>query len=108
MRPVLSRLTLFALITFATACAARQPAAPGASTDRDLITRQQILEHRFNNAYEAVESLHSNWLQTKGTDSFRSPSQVWVYLDDTKLGGIETLREIASATIGSIRHYDGI
>ena len=67
-----------------------------------------MLEHRFNNALEAVEALRSNWLQVKGTDSFSSPSQIWVYMDDTKLGGVESLRAIGVAPIVFIRHFDGV
>ena len=76
--------------------------------DRDLITREQIREHRFANAFEAVESLRANWLITRGTDSFSAPSEVRVYLDNTRLGGIASLRSIDPTTIAYIRHFDGI
>ena len=107
MGSAVGRFAVLALLVFAPACAGRRPANRPAQ-DRNLITREQIVEHRFNNAYEAVEALHSNWLSTRGTDSFQNPGQVWVYLDNTKLGGVETLRQIGSASIGSIRYYDGI
>jgi hypothetical protein len=98
----------FALLIFLLA----GPACPSNRTgttpapDRNVITREQIMERRFNNAYEAVEALHASWLSTRGTDSFSNPGQVWVYLDNMKLGGVERLREIATSTIASIRYFD--
>jgi hypothetical protein len=106
MYAAIGRLAVFLLFLAAPACTARPSTKP--APDRNLITREQITEHRFNTAYEAVEALHANWLSTRGTDSFQSPGQVWVYLDNTKLGGVERLREIGASTIGSIRYYDGI
>ncbi|MGH7463012.1 MAG: hypothetical protein ACREMA_18555 [Longimicrobiales bacterium] len=31
-----------------------------------------------------------------------------VYIDDTRLGGVETLRSISTASISYIRYYDGV
>jgi hypothetical protein len=107
MRPAARRFALLVLILLTPACASRRSGnTPG--PDRNLITREQIQQHRFNNAYEAVQALHANWLSTRGTDSFQNPGEVLVYLDNMRLGGVEKLREIGSATIGSIRYYDGI
>ena len=77
-------------------------------TDRNLITKEQIADSRFQTAYDAVEALHSNWLQTRGTDSFQTPSQVKVLLDNTELGGTSTLRDITTRSVSWIRFYDGL
>jgi hypothetical protein len=109
MRPHLGRsIGLALLVVTAVACASKGSANASPKADRNEITQAQILEHHFVNAYEAVQALHSNWLQTRGTDSFNSPGQVWVYLDETKLGGVETLRSIAPAAVAFIRHFDGL
>jgi hypothetical protein len=111
MRSALGRpaALLFAAICAAcVACAGSRAAGDGSRTNREIITSEQILEYRFANAYEAVQALRSNWLQTKGVDSFRNPGQVRVYVDDTFLGGVETLRTIAVSTIYVIRHLDGV
>jgi hypothetical protein len=73
-----------------------------------MLTREQLAEHRFTTAYEAVAALRSNWLETRGVDSFRTPSQVLVYMDNVRLGGVETLRGVAISAITYIQHYDGI
>src|SRR6187397_489223 len=94
-------------LLFAPACASSNTAGR-AATDHTVITREQIREHNFTNAYDAVASLHSNWLQKRGTDSFLTPGEILVYFDETKLGGIETLRSVASSSFVFIRFYDGI
>ena len=81
---------------------------PKPGSDRNLITKEQIADSRFQTAYEAVEALHSNWLQTRGADSFQNPSEVKVLLDNTELGGTSSLRDITTRTVSWIRFYDGL
>ena len=76
--------------------------------DHSLITREQIDQHKFNSAFDAVQSLHSNWLQPRGTDSFNTPSIVLVYYDNVRMGGVETLRAIHARTVDHIRHHNGV
>lgn len=76
--------------------------------DHGMLTKEQIAENHFNTAYDAVEALRSNWLRARGTDSFQTPSEVLVYLDNTRLGGTDTLREIAANTIYYMRFFDGV
>ncbi len=91
------------------ACAAGSSSrAPAQRVDLTVITQEQLREHQFRNAFEAVATLRSNWLQTRGTDSFTNPTQVVVYYDDVRLGGIETLRNLGTASIAYIRYYDGL
>ena len=73
----------------------------------DYLSGQQMLEGNFHNVYEAVAALRGNWLIVHGTDSFQSPSQVWVYHDQTKLGGVETLKTVLVQDIAYVRHYNG-
>lgn len=110
MRIAISSLRAIALSAMLLSVACHGTARSGDSprTDLSVITAAQLRDNRFTDAYSAVESLRSNWLATRGTDSFNTPTPVWVYLDNVKLGGIESLRSIPSNTITFIRHYDGI
>ncbi|HEV8446060.1 MAG TPA: hypothetical protein VGQ44_04550 [Gemmatimonadaceae bacterium] len=102
----IARIAVLAAAVVVCGCASRLKA--GEARDHGTLTKEQIAESHFNTAYDAVEALRSNWLNARGTDSFRTPSEVLVYLDNTKLGGTETLREIAANTIVYMRFYDGI
>jgi hypothetical protein len=97
--------TLFALVACVASCATARAPGESASHDPALITQAEVLELRFANAFEAVQSLHPTWLQAKGADSFSSAGQVQVYLDENRLGGVETLRTITPSSILSIRHW---
>jgi hypothetical protein len=107
MRAATRPLAFLALFALAAGCAGQQPSAEsGARVDRNLLTAEQLSSHSYQNAYEAVEALRTNWLKPRGSDSFNSPSVVLVYLDNVKLGGVETLRGLPLANILVIRHYD--
>jgi len=114
MRSTTGRLAVFLLLL---ACARSAPTGgpavpeglpPGARADRTTLTQVQIGDHRFTTMYDAVEALRSNWLKSRGPDSFSSSSKVRVYLDNVSLGDVETLRTIAVATVVYVRFFDGI
>jgi len=56
----------------------------------------------------AIEALRSNWLRERGPDSFSTPGHVQVYLDDSRVGGVETLRMLSLANVLFIRHVNGV
>lgn len=90
-----------------TACAGR-----GASTspgvDRNLLVQDQFADRGFHTAYDVVEAMRSNWLSSRGPNSFQSPTQVQVYFDGVRMGGIETLRTIDVRPVTYMRYFDGI
>ncbi|HEU0076698.1 MAG TPA: hypothetical protein VFQ76_03555 [Longimicrobiaceae bacterium] len=107
MRPLLASLVL--LLALCAACApSGTRSASGPRADRNLLTAEQLRESGYINVYQAVEALRSNWLRSKGTDSFTNPTQVQVYLDNNQLGGVETLRAINTNQIAWVRYYDGL
>jgi hypothetical protein len=109
MRPLYGRLAVVAILFFAPAGCHRPAEATGLPRpDRNTLTQAQWSDHRFSTAYDAVESLRSNWLSTRGTDSFQNPSIVRVYLDNVSLGDKETLRTIAISNVMYIKYFDGI
>ena len=100
-------LIVACLFGLAAGCAPRQPSADSTPrSDRNLLTSDQLRGQTYQNAFEAIQALRSTWLKPRGSDSFNSPSVVVVYLDNVKLGGVETLQSLQLSTIQSIRHYD--
>ncbi len=105
MRPALLASAL--LLAVAAACS-RTPSPPMPAPDRDVLTQGDLVEHDFANAYDAIEALRPNWLQTRGPNSLLgTPTEVVVYLNDNKLGGVSTLSQVATPSIVTIRHFDG-
>lgn len=99
------------LLAVALSSACAQPTRNGEMTprrDNSTITRAELLENHFYTAHDAVASLHANWLQTRGTDSFRTPSKVWVYFDSVKLGDVATLASISLMPVSYIRYFNGV
>ena len=91
---VLAQVLMVGLLALpAGGCAARNANVPD-RTDRNIISQAQIKEHGFITAYDAVESLRSTWLRSRGTNSLNRPTEVLVYIDDNRLGGVQTLKQV--------------
>lgn len=95
------------IITAAVGCVMQKPGAnPGG--DPMIITEEQIAQVHATNAYEAVSSLHGDFLVSRGrnsTDPNMPPIPVHVYLDDAFYGDVNTLRQIPATDIAAIRLY---
>jgi hypothetical protein len=96
------------LSVLVSACAARTPSNPTPLPDRDVLTQADLIEHDFANAYEAVEALRPIWMQPRGANTLlTAQAQVVVYLNDTRLGGVDTLKQVTTPAVVAIRHFDG-
>ena len=73
-----------------------------------VLTQNDLEDHQYDNVLEAVQTLRSNWLNERGPDSFASPSHIWVYIDNTKVGGVQSLASISTRYVSSIRKVNGI
>ena len=93
------------LLIVATGCYHRGVNAP---QNLELLTQAEMLDNHFTNMYDAVESLRGKWLNVRGTDSFIKPSEVLVYFDQTRLGGVDQLRNVTVNSVMWARHYNGI
>ena len=99
------RFPLVLLLIAAPGCHNVREVAP---TDAERLTKAQMIEGHFTNVYDAVASLRSSWLTVRGTDSFGETSQVWVYFDQTRLGGVDELRNVTVNSIAWARHFNGV
>lgn len=103
------------------------PLAPRPSPrDRTMITTREIRDSGHHNALDVIRSLRSEWLQTRGTNSWgESPrgtmdgfgdtfesqivqtrDKIVVYLNDIRIGGVDDLAGIAADELTSIRFLD--
>ncbi len=84
-------------------------AGTGSSGDsnRQMLTQEEFGSASFRTAYAAVESLRPRWLRSRGSGSFRGSSQVQVYFNDSRLGGVAQLRNIPISSVSSMQFIDG-
>jgi hypothetical protein len=80
-----------------------QPGSAQPRTDRELLTAEELNQRSFYSAYEAVEALRPLWLSRRGEDS-----DVQVYVDDIRMGGVAALRSVRILSVAFIKHMDGI
>ena len=100
------RLLPAALLILSLGCQSHRIA--NARPDPERLSQEEMLREHFTNVYDAVASLRSAWLNVRGTDSFMQPSQVWVYYDETRLGGVDEMRSVVVNSVASLRHYNGV
>ena len=98
---------VLAALTLESACSHRV-SDNSTPTDRSVISREELVRAHYTNLYDVVASLRRNWLITRGADSFKTPSQVRVYLDNVMLGGTESLRNVDPVSVSYLKFYDGI
>ncbi len=76
--------------------------------DRDVITRQQMLENKFVTVYDAVTALHSNWLNVRPNTLTSTQEDVVIYYDATRLGGPQELSNIRVTDVQYVEHLDAV
>jgi hypothetical protein len=97
-------LLVVSLATIACASAGAKQARP---STRNVITADQIKRIGATNALEAVQRLQPRMLEKqRGPSSinFEDQAQIVVYLDNSRLGGIETLTMVQTGNVVEIRY----
>ncbi|MFL5592990.1 MAG: hypothetical protein ACJ78M_09130 [Gemmatimonadaceae bacterium] len=113
-----------AAITFASAtiaCSsaananAKTTAAP--KVDPDVISTSEIDSQPFRDAYDIVQVLRPTWFSRKSssastrrigvsTSNSATGAGLVVYVDNSRMGGVEALRQLTPASIESLRFMD--
>jgi hypothetical protein len=101
-KPLYLLLTAIVLLG---ACSSAKPGTPRPANP-DLITRDEIASAGVSNAYDLIQKLRPIWLTKRGEGSFFQPSDVVIYLDGTRLGGPDSLKDLNSTDIESLRFLD--
>lgn len=95
-------VVLSRLLDFSSRPSAVRPELPPLREGRsNHLTRAEIQSVGGTSAYDAVRALRQQWLDIRGVTRPRDEGRV-VYLDDVRLGGVETLREVAAWTLHSM------
>ena len=104
---VRSRQVVVSILVCCMGCAGGSTGARS-RVDFSVLTQEQLDERNYQNVLEAVQTLRANWLNERGPDSFATPSRIWVYLDDTRMGGVQSLAQISTRNVSSVRKMNGI
>ena len=97
---------VFICVVVAGACAGNS-STPRLNANR--ISSEEIEEarrHGLNNAYDLIHRARPRWLQIRNERSLRLETAVLVYQNDTRIGGVDILRNFPLDGISSIRYLD--
>jgi hypothetical protein len=99
---------LAGLALFTAACVSGTPGAETARGNRNVITRQQMIDVNATSVYDAVQKLQGSWLTTRGPTSItdETPTMVSVYMTGSDMGGVEFLRRLRPDDVNEIRYYE--
>jgi len=93
----IARYAVFGLVLLAAACASGGGGGTGSSSDRYVLTAEDLAPHANLNLYEAVSRLRRFWIQGSGG---RSPR---VFINNQELGGAPSLEEYMTSQVLEIR-----
>ena len=74
--------------------------------DRNLVTAQELEQTASTNLFDFVQRSRPLWLRTRGRTSVNNEGGIVVYLDDSRFGGPDVLRQISPITVREIRFLD--
>lgn len=75
--------------------------------DRNIITAEQVTAANAQTAFELVQRLRPSWLTARGgARSLNLPTNVLVFSDGMRLGGVDALRQIPGESVESVRYMD--
>ena len=109
MKVVLAAVAFLAPILLG--CASSEPGTRPQS--RTLIVREDILDAGtvYRSAYEVIQSLQPTWLRKRSNRIMNDQNEtmegdIVVYLNGTRMGGPEALRDIVPDSIAQIEFLD--
>jgi len=138
MRRIFRSLSVGLALSAASAVSlAAQDSAAVEKPSADYITREQLTTQKFSNLYELIESMHNNWLRERipspgdralsgnradttgkaqytndygaGGKSFPGANGgIQVYIDGTRAGGVDQLKNLHANELWSVRRINGI
>ncbi len=102
-----ARSACAALLISLAACTS-QARSSGPINDRAVLSSEEMQRSGYPDVFTTVQSLRPQWLQRRGATSLRRAGDVKVYLDGSLLGGTESLRQITTRSISTIRYMNGL
>lgn len=104
-------IVMAALFVGVAACAPMSPSGSApvvapAGGGRNFISEEEIRTAAAANALDLVRGLRPMWLNKRGPQSLHYEGEIVVYLGTARLGGIQSLGELAVGTLTSLQFLD--
>lgn len=108
-----TRLAIPLTVVLLAACAAGAGSArtSGAATpqrrDPNMITEEELRAAPSQTLYDAVRALRPAWLMRRTPTALmpQNETELLVYVDGTRFGNLQSLRQFSSTQVRSIRYY---
>lgn len=90
------------------ACAARQGGV--ATSNRNLVTREELAATNSRTVYEALERVRPSWLSSRGPATISnvkesSEAVANVYIEGSRMGDVEYLKQVYVSDVHEIRFW---
>lgn len=109
MRSIARPILVLLIAAFAAACAGNASSGSREAGRTDRLTQADVGDTSYPDVYSFVQAKRGSWLRQRGVDSLNgNPSQVQVYQDDVRIGGVDALRGIHPMEIEYVRYFDPI
>lgn len=84
--------------------------SPGAGATRtrhsqNVITEEELSGVNEGDLYSAIQRLRPNFLVTRGQTSLLNEPGIVVYMDNTRLGDLSTLRQIQVSDVKQVQYF---
>jgi hypothetical protein len=101
------RVVLALLLVIVTACASSGRTAPP-RRDSELLTIEELAATEAATLHQVLQRLRPNWLRSRGQISIENTTagNPVVYVDDTRMGGVEALHSIIPSEVQEVRHLN--
>jgi len=101
--PFLTWFTVVGLLMSLLGCATSGQGTSG--DDPTVISQSEIREvEGVSSAYNLVQRLQPQWLEKRGRNSLRNPGKILVYVEGSRQGGPDALRQIEVLDLESIEY----
>jgi hypothetical protein len=97
------RLSLLGIGVVLTALACASAGEVGQRPSGTFIAEREIANSTAANAFELIQNLRPRWLHDRGQETFGlgGQSMIVVYLDGTRMGGLDSLRQISARDLAT-------
>jgi hypothetical protein len=83
-------------------------ARPGGASNENRLSGEELAASNARSVYDALTTLRPSWMTTRGVVSINDPSeaQANVYMNGTRMGGLDYLRQVSVLDVEEIRFWE--